>query len=212
MHSTTRTRCPRRRYVFGDEDLADLDVHPLTYGGPAARATAGSAPIRQASADPSATEDPDPPAVVCAVGDDDLAQAVVAAGADLAERLGLRLTLVHSPDPDLFLVGEMHRAALARGHALLDRVAERWPAAARVVQTGDPAALLAALAADRTAFVVVGTRGREALTSALLGSVSNEIARRATCPVVIVPAASASAVEGEVRHAPAYGRTQMSGR
>jgi hypothetical protein len=42
---------------------------------------------------------------------------------------------------------------------------------------------------DKTAFIVVGTRGRGAFTSALLGSVSNEIVRAARCPVVVVPPA-----------------------
>ena len=42
-------------------------------------------------------------------------------------------------------------------------------------------------AAQGAALVVVGTRGRGDLTSALLGTVSHEVARRARCPVVIVP-------------------------
>ncbi len=42
-------------------------------------------------------------------------------------------------------------------------------------------------AADGAALLVVGTRGRGSLTSAALGSVSHEVARRASCPVVVVP-------------------------
>jgi nucleotide-binding universal stress UspA family protein len=85
-------------------------------------------------------------------------------------------------------VGESHRAALDRGHELLDRVARDFPTAERVVQTGDPAAIVNAVAAADAAFIVVGSRGRGALTSALLGSVSAEIARSAPSPAVIVRA------------------------
>jgi nucleotide-binding universal stress UspA family protein len=132
-------------------------------------------------------------AVVCAVADDECAVDVVETASELAARLGLRLVVVHSPAPDVFLVGEEQRAALDRGHALLDRLASRWRTAERVVQTGDPATLVNAVAADDAAFIVVGSRGRGALASALLGSVSAEIARDAPASVVIVrgPAAPA---------------------
>ncbi|HVN51349.1 MAG TPA: universal stress protein [Acidimicrobiales bacterium] len=46
----------------------------------------------------------------------------------------------------------------------------------------------ALLDASRDADVlVVGTRGRSALASALLGSVSTAVVHHATCPVVVVP-------------------------
>ena len=54
-----------------------------------------------------------------------------------------------------------------------------------VVFAGTVDALLDA--ADGAALLVVGTRGRGSLTSAALGSVSHEVARRASCPVVVVP-------------------------
>jgi nucleotide-binding universal stress UspA family protein len=57
-----------------------------------------------------------------------------------------------------------------------------------VLAAGDPADELAQLAADaRAALVVVGTRGRGPIRSAVLGSVSRSLARHAGCPVVICP-------------------------
>jgi nucleotide-binding universal stress UspA family protein len=80
---------------------------------------------------------------------------------------------------------------------LLDEVAtsERLgKAVERRVTFGDPAEQLAALAADEQAeLVVVTSRGRHGLRSALLGSVSSKLAATAPCPVVVVPARLAHA-------------------
>jgi nucleotide-binding universal stress UspA family protein len=58
----------------------------------------------------------------------------------------------------------------------------------REVRLGEPATVLAELAAERDAtVVVVGSRGRGAWRSAALGSVSAELVRLARCPVMVVP-------------------------
>ena len=68
----------------------------------------------------------------------------------------------------------------------------------REVRLGQPAVVLAEVAADCDAEpIVVGSRGRGAWRSAALGSVSSEVARRAPCPVMIVPEHAA----GEARTA-----------
>jgi nucleotide-binding universal stress UspA family protein len=55
------------------------------------------------------------------------------------------------------------------------------------VRLGDPAVVLAEVAADSGAeLIVVGSRGRGAWRSAVLGSVSSDVARLAPCPVMIV--------------------------
>jgi len=175
-----------QRYVLGDEDLTDRNAH-------------GPRPDAGASL-PAA--DADRPVVLAAVDDDALAEAVVETAAALADRLRLRLELVHSPSPDLFMTNEKQRAALERGHALLERVAARHPSARRIVQTGEPATLVRSIADDMTAFIVVGTRGRGPLSSALLGSVSHAIARYATSPVVIVSAEATDSRLAREAHAP----------
>jgi nucleotide-binding universal stress UspA family protein len=125
--------------------------------------------------------------VVCAVADDPFAGHVVETASALANELGLSLTLVHSPATDVFLSPEAYRQAVDRGHALLDRVGSAHPEAERVVQVGLPAELVKDTARDGASLIVVGTRGRGALSSALLGSVSHEVTRYAQCPVVVVP-------------------------
>jgi nucleotide-binding universal stress UspA family protein len=56
------------------------------------------------------------------------------------------------------------------------------------VEEGHPADGLVALARERDAsFVVVGNHGPR---SSLLGSISAEVSRRASCPVVVVPQGS----------------------
>jgi nucleotide-binding universal stress UspA family protein len=60
-----------------------------------------------------------------------------------------------------------------------------------VVEEGDPVETLVRVCRERAApFVVTGTRGRNALSSALLGSVSVGLVRAAGRPVVLVPASA----------------------
>jgi nucleotide-binding universal stress UspA family protein len=56
------------------------------------------------------------------------------------------------------------------------------------VLVGDPAHQLGRFADEvRAAMVVVGTRGRGAIRSTLFGSVSRDLAREGTKPVVVCP-------------------------
>ena len=62
------------------------------------------------------------------------------------------------------------------------------------VEDGDPVQVLAAVAREQAAaLLVTGTRGRNALSSALLGSVSVGLVRAAGRPVALVPASAGEA-------------------
>jgi nucleotide-binding universal stress UspA family protein len=123
--------------------------------------------------------------LVCGVDCSPHAATVVALAADLAERLKLRLRLVHSPDPDVFLVGQHRRDVLARGAALLESFGVH--ADEHVVALGDPEQLLGAVIDEDAVLAVVGSRGRGPARAALLGSVSSTLAARSRCPLIVVP-------------------------
>ncbi len=78
--------------------------------------------------------------------------------------------------------------ALRRVEDVVAAVRSRHPSVAFVpaVRTGDAADRLVEESAG-TALLVVGTRGHQPLDAWHLGSVSHAVARRAPCPVVVVP-------------------------
>jgi nucleotide-binding universal stress UspA family protein len=121
--------------------------------------------------------------------------------AALAARLGRELVLLHVTGdegvrPDEALARELHAAGVrGRGHdpnrPALDLKVQL------AVEDGDPVQVLAAVARERAAaLLVTGTRGRNALSSALLGSVSAELVRVAGRPVALVPASAGKAPAG----------------
>lgn len=112
--------------------------------------------------------------VVCGI--DDSSETVGAAGVarDLARRFDLPLLYVHVLAED---GNENHGEHLLRDLA---------PAGAELaIESGHPADRLVAVSRDRRAsFLVVGNHGPR---SSLLGSISADVSRRASCPVVVVP-------------------------
>jgi nucleotide-binding universal stress UspA family protein len=129
------------------------------------------------------------------------AERVAATGGRLAEDLGARLVLVHvHEDPPLFnSKRDRERArnrAMRRGRQVLAEALEALPAGLEPdsrVELGIPANELSQVAAEvGAALIIAGTRGRGRLTAALLGSVSRELARRVSCPVMIVPEGAAT--------------------
>jgi nucleotide-binding universal stress UspA family protein len=139
--------------------------------------------------------------VLCAVDDSPIATDVVRVAARLRAQLGLRLVVAHAvPTPVALGVATgpyaypYPRAAdvdREAADALLETIARRSGEAdgaeLRAV-IGDPVETLLSLADEEQAeLIVVGSRGRAPLKAALLGSVSSALARRATCPVVVVP-------------------------
>jgi len=119
--------------------------------------------------------------------------------AALAALLGRELVLLHVVErgrdegvrPDAELARELHAAAV-RG---LGDGPDRPPLDLKVslaVEEGDPVHVLAGVARERAAaLIVTGTRGRNALSTALLGSVSAGLVRTAGRPVGLVPPSAA---------------------
>jgi nucleotide-binding universal stress UspA family protein len=125
--------------------------------------------------------------LVCGVDHSEHAVDVVAFASQLADRLGLRLRVVHSVHPSTYIVGEKRDEMLAGGAAFLAGLVPNVPEQERVVQLGHPVDLVQSALTGNGVMAVVGSRGLGAARTALLGSVSRSLAGSAPCPVVIVP-------------------------
>ena len=73
--------------------------------------------------------------------------------------------------------------------AIVSRARDAGVSATYLVWEGDPAeSILAASISEAADVIVLGSRGRTSLRRLLLGSVSSQVARVASCRVVVVPA------------------------
>jgi nucleotide-binding universal stress UspA family protein len=108
-----------------------------------------------------------PRTIVCGVDTSEAAPVVAGVARRLADGLGADLAVLH--------VSETGEAPLAD----LDHV--------RLVEGRPAERLLEAVEQDGAELLVVGTRGRGSIRSAVFGSVSRKLATDATVPVVVVP-------------------------
>jgi nucleotide-binding universal stress UspA family protein len=201
------TELPEGQVVPELLDLADARWASLLVAGTAARGgidrvLVGSVSGELAAAAPcpvvavprgAALEEPGP----VIAGYDGSAHSLRAArhAAALAARLGRELVLLHvtrdeGVRPDEKLARELYAAGVAglgedAARPTLDLEVRL------VVEEGDPVQVLAAVARERSAaLLVTGTRGRNALSTALLGSVSVGLIGVAGRPVALVPASA----------------------
>lgn len=119
---------------------------------------------------------------------------------DLATALGAKLVVAYGYQPyqGAGEIGTQRQLMREEGERLLAEATEtaagRGLEAEAALLPERPAAALAGLAEDRDArMIVVGTYGESPLKGAILGSTPHKLVQLATVPVVVVPAASASA-------------------
>ena len=140
--------------------------------------------------------------IVCSVDDSDAAEGVVRVAQQLVTALDARLVLLHvappttAPGVSAMPAGQerLHEEETSDARRLLENIVSRTGASDASLRTeiGSVADRIVDVCKEEmAAFVVLGSRGRGDLKSAVLGSVSNRVASRAPCPVVIVPPASA---------------------
>jgi nucleotide-binding universal stress UspA family protein len=141
--------------------------------------------------------------VVAGVDGSELSGAVIRVAQRLAERLELRLVLLHvappteAPGVSAAVAGQqrLHEEELRDAQKLLDDLALEAGLGADVrrrTEIGQAAdAIVAACADENAELVVVGSRGRGGLRAALLGSVSASVASRVACPCVVVSSKAA---------------------
>jgi nucleotide-binding universal stress UspA family protein len=139
--------------------------------------------------------------IVCGVDGSKAARDAASAAALLAGALGHRLVLVHAVerfsalgyaiDPYAFEGQRRYEALKEAGERLLEGLAgdlELGSSAVRRVEVGEPSHVLVEVAEEEGAeMVVVGTRARGRLASAILGSVSSAAVSQSSCPVLVVP-------------------------
>jgi len=147
--------------------------------------------------------------IVCGVdGSPESADALVVAG-EIAQRTSAELVLVHAVEPAVVAaaalgyrtLGPSFDLTLEAGRKLLhDAALEVTTTEPRLrVAVGPPVQALIDVAEDEDAvLLVVGSRGRGALATALLGSTSAALSSAAPCPVVVVPPEAKRLGEGPV--------------
>lgn len=135
--------------------------------------------------------------IICGVDGSERAYEAVAVARDLSTRLDLPLMLAHVVDePAGFPFGDaqtMQRERQQRhAHGVevvrdLAATLDLPPEVELRVESGDPAPMLRALAAEEGAsLLVVASRGRGRIRSALFGSVSANLVDGLTCPMLVV--------------------------
>ncbi len=132
------------------------------------------------------------PAVVVGVDGSTEAEGAVAFGADVAERIGSSLTVVTVAARSGGETDEEVRRHLAEGVAGTIGAHPDVPLR-EVVRRGQVAEQLLAEARDGAALLVVGSRGRGAVSGVLLGSTSQRVVHAAPCPVAVLSPQAASA-------------------
>ena len=148
-------------------------------------------------------------AILAAVDFSDITEDVCHAATELARRLGARIWVVHVAPPDPDFVGwepgpPSVRVTVAnelrREHRKVQQLAaamrrEGITATGLLVQGPTVGTILHEAEARDAELIVMGAHGHGALHMALTGSIAAGVLKRATCPVLVVPAASHATLE-----------------
>ena len=132
--------------------------------------------------------------IICGVDGTESAARAVDVARELGARMGLRLVFVR-----VVPLGTVEEKTAA----IADRLEELSAGDDWLIEVGHPVdRLVAAAADDHVRLIVVGSHGPR---SSLLGSVSAELSRRASCPVVVVPPGARARTVGSDRDADSAG-------
>lgn len=140
--------------------------------------------------------------IICGVDGSHASRSAARVAARLARTLNFRFVLAYVtedrptfPYRDARLRELQRRRAIEEGQRLLEGVAAELPGNAPELRVtfGTPVDALRALCSEESAeLLVVGSRGRSPLATAVLGSVSARLASTAECPVVVVSTSAAA--------------------
>lgn len=153
---------------------------------------------RVSEVDIGAGEEPNPDPILVAVDLSPASDEVIGAAAQVASLFGASMKLLHVVErvslPPAYGVGASslnNEAVLARARQALqkkaDTLADRGISASVHVETGHAATtLLDAVEDEDPGLAVVGTHGFQGVKRVILGSVAEQVIRRAACPVLTV--------------------------
>lgn len=134
--------------------------------------------------------------MICAVTDAEEGEDVVAVGAEVSERLGLRLVLAHALDGMAALGTDANESVTMKqsrqgAERRLTQLAEQFGVAAtaeRRLAVGEPAAILGRIAAEEAAdVIVVGARLRGWRGRSLESRLADELKTETPVPVLLAP-------------------------
>jgi nucleotide-binding universal stress UspA family protein len=134
--------------------------------------------------------------IICAVTDADDGEDVVAVGAEVSERLGLRLVLAHALDGMAALGTDGNESVTMKqsrqgAERRLTQLAEQFGVAGtaeRRLAVGEPAAILGRIAAEEAAdVIVVGARLRGWRGRSLESRLADELKTETPVPVLLAP-------------------------
>ncbi len=145
--------------------------------------------------------------IIAAVDFSNATTGVVELAIGLAKSFGAKLELFHAvePEPGYSAYGftpdefpamtvfqlEAKRRAIAKLEELLATVQVELPSATSHLVEGSPLHTLLDYVKDGGAdFIVIGSHGHGVIASLLLGSVAEDMVRKATVPTLVVPAAT----------------------
>ena len=171
-------RAPQVRWTF-----SSLAQH--TDGFAEGSATADSARENRPSTR-SAPDEESRPAIVCGVDDSDEARRALDAAVELARRLDVRPVIVR--------VGQAPTLRESEGAELVAWAAGSNPpkdAEYKIVYGMPGESLVHAANEIGATLIVVGSRARGRIATALRGSASADVIARSACPVLVVPNANA---------------------
>jgi len=141
--------------------------------------------------------------ILCPIDFSDESRHALAHATSVAKWYGAPITLLHVSHPEAFTNPPLLFDELPRGAAMIESALQaakeqmpKWSQSVTaagvdvetLVERGDPVKrILARAAALRADLVVMGTHGRSGFERLLLGSVTEKVLRKASCPVMAVP-------------------------
>lgn len=138
--------------------------------------------------------------ILIAVDSDPIALHAAEMGMKLAASLNAQVAFAHAVDPSVVYApeaglpaNEADLEAQRDGKRLLDTIRMRLPDSTRsfdfVLSGNAPQAIVKAAKEWQADMIVIGSHGRRGVSRAVMGSVAEDVLRRAPCPVFVVPPA-----------------------